>query len=92
MKYYWTRCPGCGCEVAINLTEGAGRAAGSLRRWSTDRSINDGRAVSLSPGERSAGGGFTLACVCGQALAFEGKPDAVGAEREEDLRVDLRKL
>ena len=45
MKYYWTECPGCGCEVAVNMVASAETVTGSLRRWSRDRSVNDGRAI-----------------------------------------------
>ena len=89
MNYYWTSCPRCGCEVAINLTESPDRASGSLRRWSLDRTINDGRPIAVLAGERGPGGSFEVSCVCGQVLAVSGKPSAVGEEREADLRVKL---
>ena len=89
MKYYWTRCGGCGCEVAINLTEQGGRGSGSLRRWSTDRTINDGKPLEVPAASRGADGGFRAACVCGFEIDVAGKPSAVGAEREENLRVSL---
>jgi hypothetical protein len=89
MKYSWTRCPGCGCEVAINYTEGPERVSGSLRRWSSDRTVNDGRSFSIPATELPPGGGFPISCVCGQDLRVPAIPDAVGAEREENLRVKL---
>jgi hypothetical protein len=89
MKYRWARCPKCDCELAINTTNSPRGISGSLRRWSTDRSINDGRPISVAPAEISADGGFAVACVCGQPIAVPGKPDAVSAEREGDLRVKL---
>lgn len=79
MKYHWSECPGCRCQIAVNTSESAGKVTGSLRRWSTDRGVNDGRAiegVSLDPT-----GGFTTVCVCGQPLTFGATADAVGAER-----------
>lgn len=84
MNYYWLECPGCHCELAINTSTTAGRVAGSVRRWSADRSTNDGR-----PFEAAAAGPLSVACVCGHALALPDKPSAVGAEREADLRVKL---
>ncbi len=92
MKYRWTRCPKCRCEVAINFTDSPQGISGSLRRWSADRSINDGRAIRVARPEMPPDGGFAVACVCGQELAVPAKPDAISADREEDLRVDLRKL
>ena len=89
MNYYWLDCPRCGCQVAINATVYPDRLSGSLRRWSIDRSVNDGRQVEIPAGSRTADGGFTTACVCGQELAVAGKPSAVGEERVEDLRVKL---
>jgi hypothetical protein len=89
VNYYWTECPGCGCEVAINLTESAAGATGSLRRWSRDRSINDGKPIRLAAGAMDPVRGFRVPCVCGHELEVSGKPSAVGEEREEDLRVRL---
>ncbi|MEO8189889.1 MAG: hypothetical protein ABI682_06070 [Acidobacteriota bacterium] len=81
MRYHWTECPGCRCQVAINTTSTSGAVTGSLRRWSTDRSVNDGRAiVGLVP---DATGGFVTECVCGQALTLGATADAVGSERGE---------
>jgi hypothetical protein len=53
--------------------------SGSLRRWSTDRSVNDGRPIVNTPTDGS--GGFTTACVCGQILVFGATADAVGSGR-----------
>ncbi len=89
MKYHWTDCPGCLCHVAINYTESPDRISGSLRRWSADRSINDGRAIEIPSGDRSPGGGFPTACVCGQPILVPAEPDAVSAERDKGLRVKL---
>jgi hypothetical protein len=54
-----------------------------------DRSINDGKLLSIPVAERSPDGGFVVTCVCGQTIPVPGKPDAVSAEREGDLRVNL---
>ncbi len=81
MKYHWTECPGCGCQIAVNTIETDGAVTGSLRRWSTDRSVNDGRALqglALSPT-----GGFATECVCGGGLVFGATADAVGSDRED---------
>lgn len=90
MKYHWTDCPGCHCQVAINYTDSAQGISGSLRRWSFDRAVNDGRAIRISAAELPEGGGFATSCVCGATLAVPAKPDAVSAERDADLRVTLR--
>jgi hypothetical protein len=82
-------CPKCQCHLAINTTETAAGISGSLRRWSVDRSINDGKLLAIPLAERSPDGGFVVACVCGQTIPVPGKPDAVSAEREEDMRVNL---
>ncbi len=85
MNYYWLECPGCHCEIAVNTSTYTDRVSGSLRRWSADRSTNDGR-----PFEAPASAGpLSVACVCGHELALPDTPSAVGAEREADLRVKL---
>ena len=89
MKYNWLECPGCRCQVAVNYSETPQGISGSLRRWAAERGINDGRALKGPLAEVAPGGGFTTACVCGQALAIPGKADAVSADREADLRVTL---
>ena len=86
MNYYWLDCPRCSCQVAINTVESAGRIAGSVRRWSADRSTNDGRQFEIPA---AAQGVRTVACVCGQDLTLPAKPSAVGTERDPDLRVTL---
>jgi hypothetical protein len=79
VQYHWTDCPNCHCQVAVNTTRAAGALTGSLRRWSVDRNVNDGRPIrSLAP---DATGGFETDCVCGAKLRFGATPDAVGAER-----------
>ena len=85
MNYYWLECPGCHCELAVNTSTTGDRVAGSLRRWSADRSTNDGRPFEASASARP----LSVSCVCGQELALPDTPSAVGAEREADLRVKL---
>jgi hypothetical protein len=80
VKYYWTECPGCHCEVAVNTVAAAGKVTGSLRRWSRDRSINDGRAIRGTP--LDAEGGFATECVCGRLLTFGAVASAVGSQRD----------
>jgi hypothetical protein len=89
MKYRWTDCPKCHCHLAINTSESPQGLAGSLRRWSADRAINDGKAIRIPRAEIFAGGGFSITCLCGESIAVPPKPDAVSAEREGDLRVTL---
>jgi len=81
MKYRWTECPQCHCEVVVNYSEPGSEASGSLRRWSRDRSINDGKPIRVAAAERGADGSFPVTCVCGQMLTVPGVPDAIGAER-----------
>ena len=92
MKYNWLECPGCRCQVAVNYSESPQGISGSLRRWAQDRGINDGRPVRVARADLPPGGGFATACVCGQPLSIPGKADAVSAEREGNLRVDLGNL
>lgn len=89
MKYHWMDCPKCHCHLAINYSESPQGLSGSLRRWSVDSRINDGRALRLPRAELPAGGGFSTTCVCGEPIAVSSTPDAVSAEREGDLRVNL---
>ncbi len=71
MNYYWTECPACGCQVTVQFVEGAAGMTGSVRRWSSDRSTNDGRRLEVPRAQVSADGGFPAACVCGAALAVD---------------------
>jgi hypothetical protein len=89
LKYYWIDCPRCQCQVTINTTTYPEKISGSLRRWSTDRSINDGRLFEIPIDPQAAPAGFTTACVCGQELAVPAEASAVGNAREAGLRVDL---
>ena len=89
MKYRWTTCPGCGCECAVNYSESAAGVFGSSRRWNHDRTINDGKRFEIGGEQRSPDGAFAVECRCGQRLEIPARPDAVSAERQEDLRVKL---
>jgi hypothetical protein len=89
MKYHWTTCPRCHCEVAINFTDSEAGVSGSLRRWSHDRSTNDGRPFQVGRDELSSADGLVVSCVCGQTIPVPARPDAIGGEREADLRVKL---
>jgi hypothetical protein len=89
MKYRWMICPGCGCEAAINYTETSAGTFGSVRRWNHDRTINDGKAFQIAGAERAADAAFTVECRCGRTLEVPARPDAVSAEREANMRVDL---
>lgn len=81
MNYYWTECPGCGSQITIQTTAYPDRVSGSLRRWSHDRSINDGRQFTISAEQRGAGGALALECVCGQPIVISGSPSAVAEGR-----------
>ena len=89
MNYYWPACPRCHCQVTVNATPYPDRISGSVRRWSVDRSVNDGRKFEVAASARAADGSFSVPCVCGQELALPATPSAVGEERDPDLRVKL---
>jgi hypothetical protein len=72
MNYFWGTCGGCGCQVTIQFADAANRLTGSLRRWSTDRSVNDGRRMEIPRSEVGADGGFQAACVCEAIVAVAG--------------------
>ncbi|MGE5414728.1 MAG: hypothetical protein ACM3NW_11165 [Syntrophomonadaceae bacterium] len=71
MNYLWTVCPRCSCEVTIQFVDTPGGPAGSVRRWSSDRAINDGRKLDVAGGEAAQDGSFRAACVCGEILTVE---------------------
>ena len=73
MKYRWTDCPRCHCHLAINYSDSPSGISGSLRRWSADRSTNDGKALRVARAELSEDGGFVTTCVCGQATPVPAK-------------------
>jgi len=68
MDYFWTDCPRCGCQVSINYIRHPARITGSVRRWSSDRSVNDGRAFELPGDAAGPDGSIAVSCVCGQEL------------------------
>lgn len=80
-------CPKCDGEIAINYADSPSTVFGSVRRWSHNRTINDGRKFELPA--PPPGSGFTVECPCGGKLEVPSRPDAVSAEREADLRVSL---
>jgi len=71
MNYFWTVCPKCSGEITVQYVQNAGGVSGSLRRWSSDRSVNDGRRVEIPKGEVAADGGFRTACVCGETIVVD---------------------
>jgi hypothetical protein len=87
MNYHWTDCGSCHCHVAVNWTVRPEDVSGSLRRWSPDRSINDGKPFAFRGPELSAG--LVVPCVCGAPIPLPERPDAVGGERSDGLRVTL---
>lgn len=70
MNYYWGDCPRCACRVTIHFTDYPERLSGSVRRWSADRSINDGRRLEIPRAEVAADGSFRAPCVCGEILVI----------------------
>jgi hypothetical protein len=68
MNYVWTFCPNCGGQLTMHFARNAGGLSGSLRRWSRDRSVNDGRLLQVPAAEVAADGAFRAACLCGQAI------------------------
>jgi len=87
MNYHWTDCPNCSCHLAVNWTVRSEGTAGSLRRWSPDRSINDGKPFAFR-GPRGADA-LVVECVCGAPIPLPERPDAAKGERSEGLRVTL---
>lgn len=72
MNYFWGTCGACGCQVTVQFADVPERLAGSLRRWSTDRSINDGRKMDVPRADVAADGSFRTSCVCGAEVAVAG--------------------
>lgn len=72
MNYFWGQCPACGHQVTVQFTDAPDRLAGSLRRWSGDRSVNDGRRLEVLRAAVAADGGFAATCVCGAAIPVAG--------------------
>jgi hypothetical protein len=72
MNYFWGTCAGCGCQVTVQFAESPDRLTGSLRRWSTDRSVNDGKRLEIARGDVGPDGSFRATCVCGQPVEVAG--------------------
>ncbi len=87
MNYHWSDCGSCRCHLAVNWMVRSGEILGSVRRWSADRSINDGKPFQIPAADRAAP--ILVSCVCGAAIPLPDPPDAVGGERTDDLRVKL---
>lgn len=71
MNYYWTVCPKCAGELTLQFVETPKGLSGSMRRWSPDRSVNDGRKMEVPRAEVASDGGFRAACVCGEGIAVD---------------------
>lgn len=69
MNYVWSFCPKCEGQLTIQFDSHAAGLLGSLRRWSRDRSVNDGRRMDVPAGEVGADGGFQTVCLCGQPIS-----------------------
>lgn len=69
MNYVWTFCPKCEGQLTIQYAPHSGGLGGSVRRWSRDRSVNDGRRLEIPSADVAADGGFRTTCVCGQTIA-----------------------
>ena len=85
MNYHWTTCANCGCQISINWSARTTGVAGSVRRWSSDRSTNDGRPFVLAASSTP----IQVPCVCGASLDLPEQPDAKGEDRGENMRVTL---
>jgi len=72
MNYFWGGCAACGCQVTIQFAEAPDGLVGSLRRWSTDRGVNDGRRLDVPRASVATDGGFAATCVCGALVAVAG--------------------
>ena len=72
MHYVWTTCARLR-RPDHHPVRRAGRqgVTGSVRRWSTDRSVNDGRLLAVPAAAVAADGGFTAVCVCGAEIPVE---------------------
>ncbi len=68
MNYFWGHCGACGCQITIQFGDAPDRLVGSVRRWSTDRGINDGRRLDVPRASVGPDGGFEATCVCGASV------------------------
>ncbi|HEY1434171.1 MAG TPA: hypothetical protein VGG65_02290 [Thermoanaerobaculia bacterium] len=71
MNYFWTACPKCEGELTFHFVDTSAGLEGSVRRWSRDRSTNDGRRLDVPRTDVAADGAFVAACVCGQPIAID---------------------
>ena len=69
MNYVWSFCPKCEGQLTLQYERHDAGLLGSLRRWSRDRSVNDGRRLDVAAAEVAADGGFQTACLCGQPIS-----------------------
>lgn len=69
MNYFWGSCSACGCQVTIQYADAPDSLVGSVRRWSNDRGVNDGRRLEVPRASVAPDGGFSAACVCGAPVA-----------------------
>ena len=72
MNYYWGTCGACGCQVTVQFADAPEGLTGSLRRWSTDRTVNDGRKMNVARAEVGPDGSFRTVCVCGGDVPVAG--------------------
>ena len=72
MNYFWGTCAGCGCQVTVQFADSPDRLTGSLRRWSTDRLVNDGKKMDVARADVGGDGSFRTSCVCGAEVAVAG--------------------
>ena len=68
MNCVWTFCPKCEGQLTLQFGRSDAGLSGSLRRWSRDRSVNDGRRLEVPAGEVAPDGAFRTTCLCGQAI------------------------
>jgi coproporphyrinogen III oxidase len=68
MNYVWTFCPKCEGQMTLQFARNDAGLSGSLRRWSRDRSVNDGRLLQVAAGEVAPDGAFEFTCLCGQSI------------------------
>jgi hypothetical protein len=69
MHYVWTFCPKCDGQLTVQFARTDAGLSGSLRRWSRDRSVNDGKRLEVPAAEVAPDGAFHVTCLCGQAVA-----------------------
>ena len=90
MNYFWGTCGACGCQVTIQFAEAPNGLTGSRRRWSTDRSVNDGRRMEVPRADVGPDGSFRTVCVCGQPVAVAGSAIERAATESRETAPDRR--